>query len=154
MVCQSREERQKERGHVSHVFVLDEIAMHLCTKETFWYSCQMYVLVVRELWTHSRKIALRIAIFWKMDLTKASLLAHCMGHYKRGGIDEKITYVDHAMENPWSLLDYAVYRSSIVFRILVWDSQLKSLSYSDKTRLCLWSLTSQTLDLYGPVKYL
>ena len=154
MVCQSREERQKERGHVSHVFVLDEIAMHLCTKETFWYSCQMYVLVVRELWTHSRKIALRIAIFWKMDLTKASLLAHCMGHYKRGGIDEKITYVDHAMENPWSLLDYAVYRSSIVFRILVWDSQLKSLSCSDKTRLCLWSLTSQTLDLYGPVKYL
>ena len=153
MVCQSREERQKERGHVSHVFVLDEIAMHLCTKETFWYSCQMYVLV-RELWTHSRKIALRIAIFWKMDLTKASLLAHCMGHYKRGGIDEKITYVDHAMENPWSLLDYAVYRSSIVFRILVWDSQLKSLSCSDKTRLRLWSLTSQTLDLYGPVKYL
>ena len=153
MVCQSREERQKERGHVSHVFVLDEIAMHLCTKETFWSSCQMYVLV-RELWTHSRKIALRIAIFWKMDLTKASLLAHCMGHYKRGGIDEKITYVDHAMGNPWSLLDYAVYRSSIVFRILVWDSQLKSLSYSDKTRLCLWSLTSQTLDLYGPVKYI
>ena len=40
-----------------------------------------------------------------MDLTKASLLAHCMGHYKRGGIDEKITYVDHAMAIPWSLLD-------------------------------------------------
>ena len=113
MVCQSREERQKERGHVSHVFVLDEIAMHLCTKETFWYSCQMYVLV-RELWTHSRKIALRIAIFWKMDLTKASLLAHCMGHYKRGGIDEKITYVDHAMEYPWSLLVYAVQCTEVV----------------------------------------